>query len=94
MLLFFLARDVWKKKYFEEKKKTPPLEEQSGKLRQEMENLHRKIMSNLEGVRDTHRNEPNKPGPKVSYITCDSYIIIKPYSDDKLNFWKLLLIIC
>ena len=50
--LLLTARDVWKKKYFEEKKKTPPVEEQANKLRQELDQLHRKIMSSLEGNKD------------------------------------------
>lgn len=52
------ARDVWKKKYFEEKKRTNPLEEQSSKLRSELENLHRRIMSQLEGS----KGEPTPRG--------------------------------
>ena len=46
------ARDVWKKKYFEEKKKTPPLEEQVNRLRIELENLHQRIIVQLEGSKE------------------------------------------
>ncbi|XP_064604920.1 spermatogenesis-associated protein 1-like isoform X3 [Liolophura sinensis] len=46
------ARDVWKKRYFEEKKKTSPLEDQCNRLRQEVEQIHRKLMSTLEGPKD------------------------------------------
>ncbi|KAK7490477.1 hypothetical protein BaRGS_00018263 [Batillaria attramentaria] len=45
-------RDVWKKRYFEEKKKTPPLEEQTNRLREELEALHRKLMTTLEGPKE------------------------------------------
>ena len=61
------ARDVWKKKYFEEKKKTPPLEEQCSKLRQELDQLHRKIMASLEGGRERDRKFPlEKPSEQVT----------------------------
>lgn len=43
------ARDLWKKRYFEEKKKTPPLEEQCNRLRHELDIIHRKLMNTLEG---------------------------------------------
>jgi len=48
------ARDVWKKKYFDEKKKTGPIEEQTNKLKSELDQVHRKIMSSLEGMKDGH----------------------------------------
>ena len=65
------ARDVWKKKYFEEKKKTPPLEEQCTKLRQELDQLHRKIMSTLESKteREGRRQPPDKPSTQVRAST-------------------------
>lgn len=44
-----VARDLWKKRYFEEKKKTPPLEEQCNRLRHELDIIHRKLMNTLEG---------------------------------------------
>ena len=62
----FSARDAWKKKYFEEKKKTSPLEEQCNKLRNELELLHRKIMSQLETSKDpAKRTGDNKPSQQV-----------------------------
>ncbi|XP_056019192.1 calponin homology domain-containing protein DDB_G0272472-like isoform X18 [Ostrea edulis] len=49
MMNIFDARDIWKKRYFEEKKKTPPLEEQCNRLRHELDIIHRKLMNTLEG---------------------------------------------
>ncbi|XP_066298188.1 caldesmon-like [Branchiostoma lanceolatum] len=49
------ARDIWKKRYFEEKKKTTPLEENCNRLRAELDMTHRKLMSKLEGDRDGKR---------------------------------------
>lgn len=46
------ARDLWKKKYFDEKKKTAPLEEQTNRLREDLETLHRKLMNTLEGPKE------------------------------------------
>ncbi|XP_052833280.1 probable WRKY transcription factor protein 1 isoform X2 [Octopus bimaculoides] len=46
------ARDIWKKKYYEEKKKTPPLEEQCNKLRHELDVIHRKYISSLEPAKE------------------------------------------
>ena len=51
-LFYSPARDVWKKRYFEEKKKTPPLEEQTSRLKEELEQLHRKLMTTLEGPKE------------------------------------------
>ncbi|XP_078574932.1 spermatogenesis-associated protein 1-like isoform X6 [Branchiostoma floridae x Branchiostoma japonicum] len=49
------ARDIWKKRYFEEKKKTTPLEENCNRLRAELDMTHRKLMSKLEGDKDGKR---------------------------------------
>ncbi|XP_013390048.1 filaggrin isoform X1 [Lingula anatina] len=63
------ARDIWKKKYFEEKKKTPPLEDQCNKLRHEIEVLHRRLMSQLEGTKDARHDgkAPGLPSQKNNY---------------------------
>uniref|UniRef100_A0A1I8FZ26 SPATA1_C domain-containing protein n=1 Tax=Macrostomum lignano TaxID=282301 RepID=A0A1I8FZ26_9PLAT len=37
------ARDMWKKRYFEAKKQTVPLEEQTNKLREELEAYHKRM---------------------------------------------------
>ena len=64
------ARDVWKKKYFEEKKKTPPLEEQTNKMRQELDLLHRRIMSQLEGTPIDGKTPRQKGDPSQS-VSCE-----------------------
>ncbi|CAI9742961.1 Hypothetical predicted protein [Octopus vulgaris] len=46
------ARDIWKKKYYEEKKKTSPLEEQCNKQRHELDVIHRKYISSLEPAKE------------------------------------------
>ncbi|GFO39926.1 spermatogenesis-associated protein 1, partial [Plakobranchus ocellatus] len=63
------ARDMWKKKYFEEKKKTAPLEENSNRLRQELEALHRRLMNTLEGPKEKNtRLIDTNPSQKNNYI--------------------------
>ncbi|XP_045157946.1 spermatogenesis-associated protein 1-like isoform X11 [Mercenaria mercenaria] len=46
------ARDLWKKRYFEEKKKTGPLEEQCNRLRHELDIIHKKLLTTLEGPKE------------------------------------------
>ena len=66
-LFTFSARDVWKKRYFEEKKKTPPLEEQMNRMKQELDAVHRKLMSTLEGPKEKNvRFGDTKPSLKVT----------------------------
>ncbi|XP_052065735.1 trichohyalin-like isoform X3 [Mytilus californianus] len=64
-----IARDLWKKRYFEEKKRTPPLEEQCNKLRHELDVIHRKLMNALEGSsKDKNtRMENLKPSKQNNY---------------------------
>ncbi|KAK0042066.1 zinc finger CCCH domain-containing protein 13 [Biomphalaria pfeifferi] len=63
------ARDMWKKKYFEEKKKTAPLEENSNRLQQELEALHKKLMNTLEGPKEKNAKFIDaQPSPKSNYI--------------------------
>ena len=64
---------MWKKKYFEEKKKTSPLEDSSSRLRQELEALHRRLMNTLEGPKEKNlKLQESKPSTKViSYILYD-----------------------
>ena len=62
------ARDIWKKRYFEEKKRTTPLEERATKLRNELDSLHRRIMSQLETLRDRddgRKLKDSKPSQQV-----------------------------
>ncbi|KAM8889987.1 spermatogenesis-associated protein 1 [Synchiropus picturatus] len=54
------ARDSWKKKYFETKKATAPLEETLRSLRQELETFYNKLLHQLQ-ARD-HRGKPRKQG--------------------------------
>lgn len=63
------ARDLWKKHYFEEKKKTPPLEEQCNRLRHELDIIHRKLMNTLEGPskEKSTRLGDLKPSQKNNY---------------------------
>ena len=57
---------MWKKKYFEEKKRTAPLEESSAKLRADLEALHKRLMNTLEGpkIKDLKLLQ-NTPSQKV-----------------------------
>ncbi|XP_045157939.1 spermatogenesis-associated protein 1-like isoform X4 [Mercenaria mercenaria] len=62
------ARDLWKKRYFEEKKKTGPLEEQCNRLRHELDIIHKKLLTTLEGPKEkaTKLNDI-KPSNKNSF---------------------------
>ncbi|KAL8584612.1 hypothetical protein ACOMHN_002341 [Nucella lapillus] len=63
------ARDVWKKRYFEEKKKTPPFEDQTNRLREELDALHRKLMAALEGPKEKNvKAGDNLPSQRNNYI--------------------------
>lgn len=64
------ARDLWKKRYFEEKKRTSPLEEQCNRLRHELEIIHRKLMNTLEGPtkdKSTQRMGELKPSIQSNF---------------------------
>ncbi len=66
----FTARDLWKKRYFEEKKRTNPLEEKANKLRVDLDALHRRIMSQLETQKERESLRKNtekdkKPSQQV-----------------------------
>ncbi|XP_048758697.1 spermatogenesis-associated protein 1-like isoform X21 [Ostrea edulis] len=69
MMNIFDARDIWKKRYFEEKKKTPPLEEQCNRLRHELDIIHRKLMNTLEGPSKDKSTKHGdlKPSQKNNY---------------------------
>jgi len=54
------ARDLWKKKYFEEKKKTPPVDETSKRLRHELNIEHQKIEAQLKVLLENARKNPNQ----------------------------------
>ncbi|KAM8744584.1 spermatogenesis-associated protein 1 isoform 2-T2 [Acanthopagrus schlegelii] len=54
------ARDSWKKKYFETKKATAPLEESLRNLRQELETFYNKLLHQLQ-ARD-NRGKPRRQG--------------------------------
>lgn len=54
------ARDSWKKKYFETKKATAPLEDNLRNLRQELETFYNKLLHQLQ-ARD-NRGKPRRQG--------------------------------
>lgn len=63
------ARDIWKKKYYEEKKKTTPLEDQCNKLRQELESMHRKFIASLDPPKEKPaRVSTKKPSEKNNIL--------------------------
>jgi len=67
LISFYIsARDLWKKRYFDEKKKTGPLEEQSNRLRHELDIIHKRLLTTLEGPKEkaTKLNDI-KPSSKV-----------------------------
>ncbi|KAJ7383025.1 spermatogenesis-associated C-terminus [Desmophyllum pertusum] len=52
------SKNIWKKRFFEEKRKTAALEEQVNRLRHEVDAQHKALMSYLENK----EREGNKPG--------------------------------
>lgn len=67
-MIFSSARDMWKKKYFEEKKRTGPLEDHTNRLHNELEALHRRRMNILEGPKDKNMKVIDTgPSEKVSF---------------------------
>ncbi|CAF1568728.1 unnamed protein product, partial [Didymodactylos carnosus] len=44
----YLARDMWKKKYFNEKKKSPPLEERVQQLQTDLDQIQKKTVVTMD----------------------------------------------
>lgn len=65
------ARDVWKKRFFEEKKRTVPREDNAKVLKEELDSINRKIIDQMENIRDNTR----KTGPVQSTIDKVSHNI-------------------
>ncbi|XP_077550365.1 uncharacterized protein LOC144163311 isoform X2 [Haemaphysalis longicornis] len=62
------ARDMWRRRYAEEKKVTPKLEEEGGRWRLELERLHRELLARVEGeLRITGFPRFEQPSNKLSY---------------------------
>ena len=55
-IIILAARDHWKKKYYEEKKKTAPLDEHLAKLRRELDTLNRRQIGRLEKELDGNQD--------------------------------------
>ncbi|XP_070562560.1 spermatogenesis-associated protein 1-like isoform X4 [Ptychodera flava] len=60
------ARDAWKKMYFEEKKKTPPLEQEVNRLRHSLDLQHKKYVNQIEGKEGRRKNAYNQPSEKTN----------------------------
>ncbi|XP_077981582.1 uncharacterized protein LOC144436628 isoform X2 [Glandiceps talaboti] len=60
------ARDLWKKKYFEEKKKTPPLEQQVVTLKHKLDSEHKKYINQIEGKEARRKNMYQQPSEKTN----------------------------
>ena len=89
MFLFFvffpIARDSWKKKYFETKKATAPLEESLRNLRQELETFYNKLLHQLQ-ARD-NRGKPRRQGRSSLKVNSNS-----PWSYQLLcHFCRILI---
>lgn len=57
IILFHLAREVWKKKYYEAKKSTPGLEIDCQKVRAELDGIHKKYLAALENQRKDEKQK-------------------------------------
>ncbi|XP_061594961.1 spermatogenesis-associated protein 1-like [Cololabis saira] len=78
-----LARDRWKKKYFEAKKATAPLEENLRDLRQELEIYYNKLLYQLQ-ARD-YRGKQGRPGPSSLKNEVIIQIMKEIYETDDLK---------
>ena len=76
-LLSCLARDNWKKQYFEEKKKTLPLEEHALKLRREVDNLNRRVITRLEKEADAQQDHNQQLSVSTNKNLFTQYFKIK-----------------
>lgn len=51
-------RDTWKKRFLEEKKRTPPREDKTKALKEELDNINRKILEHMEALKDGGKRVP------------------------------------
>jgi len=63
-----VGRDTWKKKYFDEKRKTVPLEDEYGKLKSELNAANKKIVTQLEKAHDGQQSSAGQPSQQASFI--------------------------
>ncbi|XP_064476922.1 uncharacterized protein LOC135390889 isoform X2 [Ornithodoros turicata] len=61
------ARDVWRRRYLEEKKATPRLEEECARWRLELERLHRELLARVEGELRFAGHRLEQPSDRLSY---------------------------
>lgn len=79
------AKNIWKKKFFEEKRKTAALEEQVNRLRHEVDAQHKTLMAYLESKgmlcrlkmitglnSELHNNMSIKMAPNQSEVTVET----------------------
>ncbi|KAM7287516.1 hypothetical protein ISCGN_031207 [Ixodes scapularis] len=70
------ARDMWRRRYAEERKTTPKLEEECSRWRMELERLHRELLAKVEGeLRVTGYPRLEQPSNKLSYKIVIAKII-------------------
>uniref|UniRef100_A0A3B3TY45 Spermatosis associated 1 n=1 Tax=Poecilia latipinna TaxID=48699 RepID=A0A3B3TY45_9TELE len=74
------ARDSWKKKYFETKKTTAPLEEHLRNLRQELELFHNKVLHQLQA-----REKARRQGRAIFQNELIIQIMKESYEVDNLR---------
>jgi len=85
-----VGRDAWKKKYFEEKRKTAPLEEESKKLRNELDAANKKILAQMEKAHDGKQSSSaGQPSEQVHYTFTANYFHVLPFAT---VLWKSDLI--
>ncbi|CAD5120055.1 DgyrCDS8637 [Dimorphilus gyrociliatus] len=61
------AKNIWKQKYYEQKKKTPPIEEKCAKLKLELESTHKRLMIQMEGrEKDGRKLNLDKPSEHMN----------------------------
>ncbi|XP_078417932.1 spermatogenesis-associated protein 1 [Cetorhinus maximus] len=87
------VRDGWKKKYFESKKVTTPLEETSSKLRQELETYYLKLLQQLEARhtrKQSRKSTSNSKNELIIQITALKHEIDQLYRNVENARTKLI----
>uniref|UniRef100_A0A673CAR5 Spermatogenesis associated 1 n=1 Tax=Sphaeramia orbicularis TaxID=375764 RepID=A0A673CAR5_9TELE len=77
------ARDSWKKKYFETKKATAPLEDNLRNLRQELEIFYTKLLHQLHAREN--RGKPKRQGRTSIKVKCVMGSIVCTYQKIMIN---------
>ena len=81
------AKNVWKKRFFDEKRKTAPLEEQVNRLRYDMQVQHKALLSYLESKGNRPLIAPTPTSWVRSYSTPTPTVWVLSYPTPNPTSW-------